>query len=149
MYIYKLIFLWQKKILTDNKNNIFILSNDILNLEGKTFLGISYVKDNFGWVFELTEEEIYNKIKIFFNHKIDFIIAHSPPIYLLDKNKNGENCGSKSLFALLKKTYPVYYICGHIHESYGQTKFENTTIINCSICNENNIITNEAIIIEI
>lgn len=43
--IFQVNFSLAKKILIDNKTNIYILLNDLINLEGKIFLGIPYVKD--------------------------------------------------------------------------------------------------------
>jgi Icc-related predicted phosphoesterase len=61
------------------------------------------------------------------------LITHGPPYGILDNGKSGKNVGSKHLLEVVKKIKPRYHIFGHIHESTGMNKIENTFYLN--VCN--------------
>ena len=52
---------------------------------------------------------------------VDILISHGPSWGLNDKNKHGENCGSKSLTHWIANHVDSLkiFLCGHIHEAYG------------------------------
>lgn len=49
----------------------------------------------------------------------DILITHSPPYTILDKNKEGKYCGSRTLCEKIQHVKPDIHIFGHIHEGYG------------------------------
>ena len=54
---------------------------------------------------------------------------------ILDKCVNGFLAGDQDLRdELLNRVKPLYHIFGHIHETYGMKKVDNTTFINASSC---------------
>ena len=72
---------------------------------------------------------------------IDILITHSPPYGILDWNYEGKNCGSKSLLAKvgLMETPPKLWVCGHIHEAYGEDlpiRQKSCKMVNASHVNE-------------
>lgn len=72
---------------------------------------------------------------------IDILISHGPPLHVLDQNRDGYHCGSKSLVEALDRVKPRVLICGHIHEQ-GTGEFVyrhgeiDTWCMNCSYVNE-------------
>lgn len=80
---------------------------------------------------------------------LDILITHGPPYNLLDKNSDREHCGCYDLDRYVKYRKPKYHIFGHIHESYGTYKMDDTTYINCSTANGIYELINEPIIINI
>ncbi len=71
---------------------------------------------------------------------IDILITHSPPHGILDLCESG-HVGSKTLRRIMGRVKPKLWVCGHIHEGYGE--FKDTTIsgidyhiVNASIMNE-------------
>jgi Icc-related predicted phosphoesterase len=58
------------------------------------------------------------------------LIAHNPPLGILDKIHSGKHVGSKILFRAIKKHKPKLVLCGHIHEGKGKKKLGKTTIYN-------------------
>lgn len=84
-----------------------------------------------------TEEELFDKWK-FIPHDVDILITHSPPWTILDKTKEETQVGSTGLMGLLTYAFrPKLWVFGHIHESYGQETFRDSTIcVNASQVNE-------------
>ena len=84
-----------------------------------------------------------NKLKKKFDlipDDVDILITHSPPHGILDLCESG-HVGSKSLRRIMGRVKPKLWVCGHIHEGYGE--FKDTTIsgidyhiINASIMND-------------
>lgn len=73
---------------------------------------------------------------------IDILISHGPPLHVLDQNRDGYHCGSKSLTDTLDRIKPRVLICGHIHEQ-GNSEYVyrhgeiGTWCMNCSYVDEN------------
>jgi len=80
-----------------------------------------------------------NQISQFFNDKNNLIddnsvlITHVPPYKTRDKIFMGQHGGSKELKKIIEKYNPRLVLSGHIHEDPGFTKYNNTTIVNCSM----------------
>lgn len=86
-----------------------------------------------------TEKELAEKWKLI-PHDVDILITHTPPYGILDKTIWNENGGSVSLGLKIAnmKILPKLWVCGHIHESYGETepRKQPSKIINASHVNE-------------
>lgn len=80
---------------------------------------------------------------------IDIIVSHGPPFGYGDITRKGQRTGSKALIETIDKVKPKLVITGHLHESYGQYKHNNTKIINASLCNINYEPVNPILTIEI
>lgn len=66
------------------------------------------------------DEELQEKYDLIPNDT-DILITHNPPYGILDKTSRGECVGSKNLqMQLYTRLRPKLFICGHIHEAYGQ-----------------------------
>ena len=86
-----------------------------------------------------TEEELEQKYALI-PDDIDILITHGPPYGILDKVEN-RNVGSRSLAVKIghMENPPKLWICGHIHECYGEDFFirdKPCRIINASHVNE-------------
>lgn len=86
-------------------------------------LGAIY-PDNFG-----------EKIESFFDgvpqeHRI--ICSHYPPHMLGDLTRTGTRAGFKEFRDLIMKQKPATWLCGHIHEDYGEFELLDTTVLNCA-----------------
>lgn len=73
-----------------------------------------------------TEEELEEKWALI-PDDVDILITHSPIHGVLDKNIEDFHCGSRALRKQMKRFHPKLWVCGHIHESYGE--FENELVI--------------------
>ena len=65
-----------------------------------------------------TEEELAIKFSLI-PEDVDILITHSPPYGILDSINL---YGSRSLRKIIEKITPKLWICGHIHEGYGEFK---------------------------
>jgi len=73
---------------------------------------------------------------------IDILVTHGPSWGILDQNREGCNCGSRSLRMAVEYVKPRYHFFSHIHEQGGNTMMlkhsgPNTICINCSVMDEN------------
>lgn len=93
-----------------------------------------------------TEEELADKFEPI-PEDVDILITHCPPRGILDKvrlpgkfqgNNLYEHVGSNFLMgALIYCFRPKLWVCGHVHEGYGQYEFRGETkITNASYVNE-------------
>ncbi len=86
-----------------------------------------------------TEKELEKKYDLI-PDDIDILITHGPPYGILDKVKN-RNVGSLSLAVKIghMENPPKLWVCGHIHECYGEDfpiRSKPCRIINASHVNE-------------
>ena len=111
-----------------------ILINESIEIEGIKLYGTPDQPWFYNWAFNKYSEELiesYNKIP----EATDILITHTPPYGILDMVLRGEQVGSKELLCRIQEIKPKLSVFGHIHESYGTTKIDETTFINCAICN--------------
>lgn len=95
-----------------------------------------------------TEEELAEKWALI-PDDIDILVTHSPPYgmhdYVMNGNKPFENVGSKTLGdRVIRLPNIKLFVCGHIHEGYGESVFltekpngwNECVIVNASHVNE-------------
>lgn len=133
----------------DLPNNCHHLHDSGIDIDGISFYGSAYTPRFGDWGWGETEDKLAKR----FNHiskKTQVLITHGPAYSILDKNKNGQCCGSMSLYQKIK-TLPKlkHHIFGHIHEGYGQEVIEDITFSNVSILNEYYKIQNNPTIIDL
>lgn len=51
----------------------------------------------------------------------DILIVHSPPKGVADRTSSGQSVGSVAIFEAIERIQPKLALCGHIHDSWGQT----------------------------
>ena len=69
---------------------------------------------------EYSEEEIAARLSKFADLKPLVMICHCPPLNTaLDRIKEGQHAGSRSVREFIEKQQPEYVFCGHIHEAAG------------------------------
>lgn len=66
---------------------------------------------------------------------LDVLMTHGPPHGILDRARDGERCGSRSLAMKIREVKPLYTIFGHIHESHGCLVDEGLLYFNVSHVN--------------
>lgn len=117
-------------------SNITILVDEMVEIEGIKIYGspASIWRNGDRWAFNYREDEIHTiweKIP----KGMDVIMTHSPAFNILDQIESGKKVGCMSLGKVLRDLKPQYHLCGHIHESYGVEKREDTTHINGALVN--------------
>lgn len=126
---------WVKSIMP---NNIIYLQDSSVELDGLKIYGspaIPMRKIKSSSVFKHSKEfmpEIWRQIPV----DTDILITHTPPKGILDLSKKGDLCGCNDLKNRLNDLNNLKLHCfGHIHESYGVKKIENTTFVNAAFLN--------------
>ncbi|MFQ6547117.1 metallophosphoesterase family protein [Aestuariibius sp. 2305UL40-4] len=63
--------------------------------------------------------------------KADILISHSPPKGAADEHSRTGPIGSTAVRAAVERLQPHYLLCGHVHDSWGQTaRIGRTTVMN-------------------
>ena len=87
-----------------------------------TIFGLGYgvpVTPFGSWSCDLTEAEAEAMLDQM-DHA-DILISHSPPKGLADRTSTGASVGSTAVRAAIERTRPRLCLCGHVHESWGQS----------------------------
>ena len=93
-------------------------------------LGYGVPTTPFGaWSCDLTEdaaEDMLNRCT-----RADILIVHSPPKGVADVTSNGQSVGSTAIRAAIERLQPQLALCGHIHDSWGQSgQIGKTNVVN-------------------
>lgn len=86
----------------------------------------------FGTYREKNEEELKEELDKLSVNNNSIIVAHNPPFGAGDKIPAGVNVGSHSILEFIKEKQPKIYLCGHIHEDFGDYKIGETLVFNCA-----------------
>ena len=110
--------------------NLIYLEDELIEVEGIKIFGSPWSPFFNNWAFMLEmEEEIEKYLEM---PKMDILISHGAPINILDKNKDGINCGSYDLRERVFELMPKYHFFGHIHEGYGMIYHLGPVFVNAS-----------------
>ncbi|PLS19622.1 hypothetical protein CVD28_04175 [Bacillus sp. M6-12] len=119
------------------------LHGRIVEYQGIHFTGFEYVKNSpFHTNRELSEDNLKKKFKeqvqrLDLNNKEPLIIVgHTPLFEKQDKVMGGKCVGSRKLRMEVEKLNPLIYLCGHIHEAFGENQLNDTYIFNCACAYE-------------
>ena len=117
---------------TNGWPSVHVLHGSGVEINGKKFFGIGcgIPVTPFGdWSFDLSESEA---TKILDNcEAVDVLVSHSPPNGIVDRSAVGESLGSQAVLATIVRCQPQLVVCGHIHDSAGQSESRGpTTVIN-------------------
>jgi Icc-related predicted phosphoesterase len=99
-----------------------VLHGDDCEIDGITFFGIggAIPITPFGsWSFDLTEDGAHRLASPCPDSCV--LVSHSPPKGLLDRSSSGESLGSTTIRELVDTRSPRLVVCGHIHDSAGQS----------------------------
>jgi len=110
---------------------VYVLIDEEIELEGCRIYGSPFTPTFYDWSFMLNQEDMKEKWKSI-PEGLDLLVTHGPPLGILDLCPGG-NVGCPELLEAVTKNKPKYHVFGHIHESYGVHKTEDTTFINGSV----------------
>jgi len=61
----------------------------------------------------------------------DILVTHSPPKGIVDRTSGGMSVGSEAILAAIGRIGPELALCGHIHDSWGQSgRVGRTKVVN-------------------
>lgn len=126
----------------------YLLDNTV-TIDSVTIHGTPWVPNLPNWAFHQTKEQLaqtYNMVP----KEADIVLSHGPPNQYGDrlierhrKASEGYNphCGAKAATDMLARVKPKAFVCGHIHEGFGQYRFKQrdesiTDIYNVSYVDE-------------
>lgn len=128
-------------------NKFHVLIDKGITIDGVNFYGTPAQPVFYNWAFNY---EPY-KLKTYYSaipDNTDVLLTHCPPYGILDKVQRG-SVGSGILASRVQEVRPKVHVFGHIHEGYGTIVQDETTFVNCSICDEHYRAVNKPIVIEI
>jgi Icc-related predicted phosphoesterase len=109
-----------------------VLHGTQCDIDGVTFFGLggAVPPTPFGpWSYDLSEDEASRLIRACPSGAV--MVVHSPPRGVLDLSSAGIHLGSRTILDAIQRVRPPLLVCGHIHESGGQTaQLSGTTLIN-------------------
>lgn len=101
-----------------------ICNNEAL-VDGVRFWGFPWVPQFYDWNWMCgpaeRREHLKPAVELMESAELDVLVAHGPMYGVLDRNADGERCGSRVLRETLQtvKRAPRALLHGHIHESHG------------------------------
>jgi Icc-related predicted phosphoesterase len=109
-----------------------VLHGSGVEINGVPFFGLggAVPVTPFGsWSYDLTEEEAKGLLAACPADAV--LVTHSPPKGAVDRNSSGASLGSEAVRDAVERLRPRLVVCGHIHESGGQTALlGGATVIN-------------------
>ncbi len=114
-----------------------------INLGTKNIFGIPYVPTGFhsdDWSlpgFESIWGQYIKEIKehVRTSPPSDIILAHNPPLEVLDAHYDGTHLGIAFFRDLISKNKPELFLCGHAHNFYGEELIDKTLVKNLGFRN--------------
>lgn len=108
-----------------------VLHGSGIEVEGRSFFGLGggIPVTPWDWSFDVEESEAGSMLDGLPAGGV--LIVHSPPKGHCDEAGNGLSLGSVAVLKAIEEKQPSLAVCGHIHESWGQTsKVGQTEIAN-------------------
>jgi Icc-related predicted phosphoesterase len=118
------------------KKNDHVLINSSVMIEGLKVFGFPYVPIiNGRWVFEKNSADLQRKVNRI-PEDVDILVSHSPAYGILDvfpdslgiEHSYGIKAFDGNFFRKMKNL--KLFVCGHIHESFGEQEFNGITFQN-------------------
>lgn len=109
------------------------------------FFGVSAMPPWRGNMYEFSEDELDRFLAAGFT-QIEgssryVMVPHCPPRNSeVDRSSSGANVGSTSVRKWVDRVNPILVICGHIHEARGQSKIDDTVVVNCGPARDGNYV---------
>lgn len=130
---------WFYGDVNDHSNGLYYLQDEeiTLNVNGQSvrIYGSPWQPYFHNWAFNLATAAQLKEKWDMIPKGLDILVTHGPARGLQDMTMRGEEVGCTELRKALLIAQPKLHVFGHIHESYGYTKFGNTVVANASTCN--------------
>jgi len=114
--------------------NCIYLHDTAVTVMGIRFWGSPWQPWFCDWAFNLQRgEEIRQKWNLI-PDDTDVLITHGPPHGHGDRTDSGDLVGCRDLLEAVERIRPRLHVFGHIHEGYGVSSNDHTTMVNASNC---------------
>ena len=118
------------------KDGIIYLNDSGIEIEDLKFWGSPIQPWFHDWAFNRARGEQIRKHWELIPKNTDILITHGPPFGILDLCVHGERVGCSDLLDIVKEIKPKIHAFGHIHESFGTLKIDETLFVNACNLNE-------------
>jgi Icc-related predicted phosphoesterase len=102
--------------------NAHVLHGQGVEIGGLKLFGLGYgvpVTPFGAWSCDLPETEAETMLDGC--QAADILVLHSPPKGVVDRTSGGISVGSTAILAAIERLQPSLALCGHIHDSWGQS----------------------------
>ena len=158
---------FQYKIFIAGNHDFYLEKINQADLEKIIPEGIIYLKDSsttigkltiwgspvtpwfYNWAFNRHRGEAIRKHWDLIPAGTDLLITHGPVYGFHDMVINEQHVGCQDLLRTVLTLQPKVHVCGHIHESYGNTKRSGIRLINACLLNEHYELANKPIVFEL
>lgn len=119
-----------------------LLCNSFLELEGVGFYGFPWTPTFYDWNWMCGPEEMRTRlapaVELMEQDTIDVFISHGPMYGVLDRNNQGERCGSKVVRDVMQTVNhpPKLFLHGHIHEAAGIQGWSRGMFVSNAACTQ-------------
>ena len=99
-----------------------VLHGEATERAGLRIFGLGYAvpATPFGdWSCDLSEDQAATLLAGL--EQADLLAVHSPPKGVADRSSGGASLGSAAVRAAIERAQPRLALCGHVHESWGET----------------------------
>lgn len=124
---------------------------------GFNFLFLPYVTNLPSWAYNRGEEWLADFLS-YITAPVDVVVSHAPMYGLLDainpkafraRDKEYVGCRAYARWFNQLLHQPKYWVCGHIHESYGTAELRGTKFMNVAMCNKKYEQANQAMVFDL
>ena len=108
--------------------NATVLHGQEATVQGLRIFGLGYavpVTPFIEWSCDLDEETAAQMLAKC--GTADILISHSPPKGVVDVTTTGQSLGSTAVLDTIHRVAPQLVVCGHIHDSWGQSAMVGST----------------------
>ena len=106
-----------------------VLHGNSIEIDGRTFFGLGGGIPVTPWDWSFDVEEADAEAALAGLPEGAVLVVHSPPKGHCDEAGSGLRLGSTAILRAIEEKQPVLAVCGHIHESWGQTSTVGETEI--------------------
>ena len=120
------------------QSGITYLQDSGVKVDGLNIYGTPWQPWFYDWAFNFPPDDdgsIAQKVWELIPNDTDILITHGPPYRVLDRCADGRLVGCPYLANRVKTIKPKLHVFGHIHESYGSVKIDDTIYVNAALCN--------------
>lgn len=118
----------------EGMQNVTYLQDSSVTISGVKFYGSPWTPKFVG-VFQLKSKHQTENVWSNIPTDVDVLITHGPPSTKLDITSRGLEVGDEVLLEAVTSIKPRVHCFGHIHESYGTTKTDDTLFCNAAVFN--------------
>ncbi len=125
------------------------LQDSSVTIDALRFYGSPYTPRFFDWAFNQDRGPISAARWSMIPPGTDVLITHGPPLCMLDRTLEGQDCGCADLLNAVQRVKPRLHVFGHIHEAAGTVHRAGTTFVNASVLDRRYQLANPPVVVDL